>query len=83
MPVGGQVDRHAQEPLAIERLAQGIHDTTEESLTHRNREQSTGRFRLVSFGDFRGITEQDCADFGFFEIQGQAVDASGEFDHLV
>ena len=45
--------------------------------------QLAGRADFVAFLDLGVIAEDDRADFGFFEVEREADDAVGEFDHLV
>jgi len=38
---------------------------------------------LIAFRNTRRITEQDDADFGFLEVEGETKFAAWEFDHFV
>ena len=69
--------------FAVERLANGVDDATEQRFAHWHLQESAGRLRLVAFGDFGGFTEQNGADFRLFEVQRDAIDAIWKFNHLV
>ena len=70
-------------PLAVERLAERVHDTPEQALADRDLQQLARPLHLVAFLELRVVAEDDDADFGFVEGQGEAGDAVPEIDHLV
>ena len=69
--------------LSVERLAEGIDDAAEEALADRNLQQLAGGFDLRAFGDRGVVAKDDHADFGVFQVERQAVDAAGKFQHLI
>ena len=69
--------------FVIEWLAKCVHDTAQGRFAHGNRKKPAGRFGFVAFRNFRRFTQQNGADFGFFEVQGETEHAVWKFDHLI
>jgi hypothetical protein len=69
--------------FAIDRATKGIGYAAEESFTDRNLQKATSGFDFVAFTDLGEIAEDDCAHFGFFQVEGKAYDSTWEFQHLV
>src|SRR5205823_7772329 len=65
--------------FAIERFSERVNHATKQSFADWDGEQTTGGLGFIPLRDFSGITEQDCTDFRFLEVQRQAVDAPGKF----
>src|SRR5206468_7384624 len=69
--------------FAIERFSERVNHATKQSFADWDGEQTTGGLGFIPLRDFSGITEQDCTDFRFLEVQRQAVDAPGKFNHFI
>ena len=70
-------------PLAIDRLTEHVQHASQQTFARRDLQQLARVPNFIAFVYFRIITEDDCADFGFFEVQRQARDAMAEIEHLV
>jgi hypothetical protein len=69
-------------PLAVDRLAQRIHDATNQFRTHRHLEDAARRLDGVALGDVLVAAEHDRADGIALEIQREAERIAGELEHL-
>ena len=69
--------------FAIERFAEGIDNAPEEAFANRDGEEAASGADFVSSFDVLAGTEEHAANFGFFQVEGESVDAAGEFDHLI
>src|SRR5205823_6993867 len=69
--------------FAIERLANRVNDAAKQRFADRHLQEAAGCFRLIPFGDFGGVAEQNRTDFSLFEVKRNAVDPIWELDHLV
>jgi len=69
--------------FAIDGVAEGVDDAAKEGFANGNGEQFAGGGDFVAFFELGDVTENDAADFGLFEIKGDADGAAGERDHLV
>ncbi len=68
--------------LAVDRIAEAIDHTAEQTLSDRHVDDGAGPFDGVAFLDVTVVTENHDADVVGFEVQRHALDAAGEFDHL-
>ena len=75
--------RARHRPLAVERLAERVHDASEQALADRDLEQPSGRADFIAFLQLGVVTEHDDADLGLIEVQRKAGDATTEVEHLV
>ena len=78
--VGGVVRDRA---LAIDRAAEGVHDAAEETLADGHGEEFAGGFGLGALADLGVVAENDDANLGFLEVEGETHDAIGKFDHFI
>ena len=78
--IGGVADDRA---FAVQRLAERVDDPAEQPLADRHLEQLAGRADLAAVFELRVVAEDDDADVGLLEAQGQAGDAVAEVEHLV
>ena len=69
-------------PAAIQRIAQGIDHAAQNGVADRDGEQAAGAADFVPLVNLEVIAEDDHAHRVFFEVEGQAEDIVGEFDHL-
>ena len=69
--------------LVVEWLAERVDYATKKSFPHRHLEKFSRSFHFVAFGNFRRFSEQNRADFGLLQVQGQAEHPAWKFDHLV
>src|SRR5712691_3401512 len=69
-------------PLAVDRLAQGIHDPPDQRLADRYLDDLAGSTDLIAFLDALVRAQDDGADRVFFEVEGDASYAPFEFQHL-
>ena len=85
-PGGGRLDQPGgaggDRPLVVDRLAQRVDDPADHRLADRDAEQLAGRRDGLPFVDRRVFAQDDDADRGLFEVQGQPLDARLEGDHL-
>src|SRR5215471_8928516 len=68
--------------LAVDRLADRIYDTTHEGFADWNLRDAPGPFDGIAFLDSDIVTHQHSSDVILFQIQGNAIEAAGEFQHL-
>src|SRR5262245_3571166 len=68
--------------LAVDRLADRIHDTTHEGFADWNLRDASGPFDGIAFLDSDIVTHQHSAYVILFKIQGDAIEAAGKFQHL-
>ena len=69
--------------LAIQRLSQRIHDTSQQALAHGHLQELARGADLVALFELGIVAQNDHADFGLFEVQRQAGNAVAEVEHLV
>jgi hypothetical protein len=69
--------------LAVDGDAEGIDHAAEERLADGDLEQLAGGADLVALLDALELAEDDGANLGFLEVEGEADDAAGELEHLV
>src|SRR5690606_36152027 len=77
-PTLGSLDR----PLAVNRVAERVHDTAEQRRTDRHLDDGAGALYDVAFLDVAVVTEDDDADIVGLEVLRHTADAAGEFHHL-
>ena len=70
-------------PFIVERLTERVHDPAKQSFADRNREQPPRRLSFIAFGNFRRVAEQNRADLGLFQVQGETEHAVRELDHFI
>src|SRR5690606_7643772 len=70
-------------PLAVDGLAQGVDDATQEAVATRHREDLTGGLHRLAFGDLVDLTEHHGADGLFVEVEGETDGPVLELEHLV
>ena len=70
-------------PLPSMGLAERVDHAAEQRLADRDLQQLAGGADLVAFLDVGEVADDDGADFGFLEVERDADDAVGEFEHLV
>ncbi len=68
--------------FAVERLPQRIDNTREQHFSYRKIHDGAGAFDRVAFLDRPVFAEDHHADIVALEVQGHALDAAREFDHL-
>src|SRR5690606_31979851 len=68
--------------LAVDRLAQGIHDAAEQRFADRHFENAARRLDGVAFGDVLVVSEHDRADRILLEVQRQSERVLGELEHF-
>src|SRR5215467_11557793 len=68
--------------LAVDRLANGIHNTAHEGFADWNLRDAPRPFDRIAFLDSDIVTHQDGTDVILFQIQGNAIEAAGKFQHL-
>ena len=65
--------------LAVNGHAQGIDDPAQQGLAHWHFDDAVGALYLVAFVDQGVLAEEHTADVVFFEVEGHAHNAVGEF----
>ena len=72
--------------LAVDRLAERVHDAAKHAFAGRNLDDAARRAHLVVFLDSRDIAQKNGADLVLFEVLGQAVNGlavgTGELQKL-
>src|SRR5690606_10690747 len=68
--------------LAVDRIAESVHDAAEQRRTDRHVDDGAGTLDRVAFLDVAIVAEDDDADIVGFEIERHAADAARELDHL-
>ena len=85
----GRLDLHApdlrvdQWSLAVDGVAERVHDSSEQSVAHRHREDASGRANDLFFFDPVDRSEDDCADGLFVQVHGETYRAVFELEELV
>ena len=74
----GGLDR----PAAVERIAERVDDTAEESLADRNARDLSGAPDRLALLDVLPLAEEGGADVVLLEVEGEADDAVLELEHL-
>ena len=74
----GRLDR----ALAVDRIAKRVDDAAEQALADRHVDDGAGALGGRAFGDAGVRAEDDDADIIGLEVQGHALHAIGELDHL-
>ncbi len=69
--------------LSVDRSAEGVDHTTEESVAHGHGEHVAGTADLLAFFQGLVVTQDDGADLVLVEVQRDAEDAAGELEELV
>ena len=64
-------------------FGKGEAKAAQEAAAYWHGQQAASGFYFVTGLDVFTGSEQHAADFGFFEVQGEAVNAAGELDHFV
>ena len=68
--------------LAVDRLAQGVHDAAEKALADGNVDDLAKALNGVAFLDAAVFAENNDADIVLFEVQGHALHAARKLDHF-
>jgi hypothetical protein len=68
--------------LAVDRLAQGVDDATDQLGADRNFQNATGALDGVAFGNAFVLTQHHGADGVALEVHGEAEHVAGEFQHF-
>src|SRR5690606_39064370 len=68
--------------LAVDRVAECIHDATQQARADGDVHDGAGPLDGVAFLDVAVVAEDDDADIVAFQIERHAADAAGELDHL-
>ncbi len=68
--------------LAVNRIAERVDHAAEQTLANRHVNDGAGTLDGVAFLDTTIFTEDHDADIVDFEVEGHALDAAREFDHL-
>jgi hypothetical protein len=68
--------------LAVDRLTDGVHDATHEGLADRNFRDAARPLDRIAFLNADIVAHQHGADIVFFEVQRDAVEPAGKFEHL-
>ncbi len=74
----GELDR----ALAVDRVAERVDDAAEQALADRNVDDRAGALDGRAFPDLGVRAEDHDADIVGFEVEGHALHAVGELDHL-
>ena len=69
-------------PLAVDRLAERVHDAAEQLVADRHRHDAAGALDDVAFLDLLVFAEQHGADAFLFEVERDAEHAVRELEHL-
>src|SRR5699024_4333015 len=69
--------------LTVDGFAEGVDDTSEETVTRGDREDVAGGAHRLTLGYVAYVAEDDGADGVLVEVEGQADGASLELEHLV
>src|SRR5207245_9342592 len=69
-------------PLAVDGLAERVHDAPEERLAHGNLGDAAGAPDLVALLDLLLLAQDSGADVVLLEVEHDAVDAARELDQL-
>ena len=77
-PSLGRLDRSA----AVQRVSQRVEHAPLYGLAHRHGKKLAGAANLVAFVDREEVAQDDHPHGVLFQVEGQAVDAAGKFDHL-
>src|SRR6185503_5744498 len=70
----GIADCSTDGAFAIDRLAKGIDDTTQQPCYHRDLTELPSGADFVAFTHLAPVAQNDCADFGFFQVKGETDD---------
>ena len=68
--------------LAVDRIAEAVDDPAEQRLADRNVDDRAGALDRRAFRNLGVRAEDDDADIVGFEVEGHALGAIGELDHL-
>jgi hypothetical protein len=68
--------------LTIDRVTEGVDDTTEHAMTDGDIDDGTGSLDNISFLNFSIVTKHDNTDIVGFEVKGHTLDAGVELNHL-
>ena len=74
----GGVDR----ALAVDRLAERVHDAADQRLADRHRHDAAGALDLIAFLDLLVVAEEHGADVVLLEVERQADDVVRELEQL-
>ena len=77
-PEFGRIDR----PLAVDRGTDGVDHPSEHRITHRDLRDAAGPLDDVALLDLRVVPHDGDAHVVFLEVQAEAVDRTGELQHL-
>ena len=69
-------------PLPSIGSAERVDNPAKHRVTHGHRENPAGRADLVTLLDVGGVTKKNRTDGGLVEVQGDADEATGEFEKL-
>ena len=68
--------------LAVQRIAQRVEHAAHHRFAHRDGQQPSQGPHFVALVDAQVVAENDHADAVLFQVEGQPLDAVGEFDHF-
>src|SRR3954469_4870679 len=68
--------------LAVDRLAERVHDAADQLAAHRHRDDAPRALDRIPFLDLGKVPEQHRADAVFFQVQRDAEDVVRELEHL-
>ena len=68
--------------LAVDRIAEGIHDPSKQAFADRHVDDGAGPFDHIAFLDAAVVTKDNNTDIVRFQVERHAADAAGELDHL-
>ena len=76
-------NRVGQGSLAVHRLPQRVDHPSQQAVAHRDRQDLTGGLHRLALRDALHTAQDNRADGGLIEVQGEADGAAGEAQHLV
>src|SRR5690606_10833857 len=77
-----RVARGVDGAFAVDRIAERVHDASEQPLADGHFEDAAGRLDRVAFADVLVLAEHDRADRVLLEVQREPDAAAGEFQHF-
>ena len=68
--------------LAVNRLAERVHHTADQSRTDGNGKDATGGLNRIAFGNVFVVAENNGTDGITFKVEREAIGIAGEFQHF-